>query len=74
MVFWAFFFKKGASVLWQKHKARKNGGVDVPGEQPGARSSLPLLDYFVYFLPLPIILFYSTLLPLARFQSLNILG
>ncbi|KLU81060.1 hypothetical protein MAPG_00155 [Magnaporthiopsis poae ATCC 64411] len=58
MVFWGFLIKKGAAMAWRKHQARKNGGVDVPGEQPAPRSSLPLLDYFVYFLPLPIILFY----------------
>ncbi|KAL8282480.1 hypothetical protein RB600_005773 [Gaeumannomyces tritici] len=58
MVFWAFFAKKGISMLWKKHKERKNGGADVPGEHAGSKSSLPLLDYFVYFLPLPIILFY----------------
>ncbi|KAL8365379.1 hypothetical protein RB595_004264 [Gaeumannomyces hyphopodioides] len=58
MVFWVFLAKKGASAIWRKHKARKNGGADVPGEHAGSGSSLPLLDYFVYFLPLPIILFY----------------
>lgn len=60
MVFWTFLLKKVAGMVWKKHQARKNGGVDVPSEQLEPRSSFPLLDYFVYFLPLPIILFYST--------------